>query len=220
MAVRIAFATFDCADAHRVARFWSAAVGRPLDPQGSARFACIGTAGRRDTVGCGPSGRDDNPTWMFAKAPEPKVAKYRMRLDLMAPDPEAEVLALSSWAAFGSRSGKSTDTRGRSTSSVSPGPGERWRGPEPGGKRPRSGTRHSSRWASLARWPADSNRRPEVLSLSSDRAIGGDSAGHGCSSPHAQDPSGRRPARLGPGYPETGFLLLEAAPQRPLAEPR
>jgi Glyoxalase-like domain len=31
---------------------------------------------------------------MFAKAPEPKVAKYRMRLDLMAPDPEAEVTRL------------------------------------------------------------------------------------------------------------------------------
>jgi hypothetical protein len=30
MAVRIASLTFDCADAHRVARFWSAAVGRPL----------------------------------------------------------------------------------------------------------------------------------------------------------------------------------------------
>jgi hypothetical protein len=79
---------------HRVARFWSAAVGRPLDPQASARFACIGIAGRRDTVGCGPSGRDDNPTWMFAKVPEPKVAKNRMHPDLMAPDPEAEVTRL------------------------------------------------------------------------------------------------------------------------------
>ena len=39
MAVRFASVTFDCADAHRVARFWSAAVGRPLDPQASARFA-------------------------------------------------------------------------------------------------------------------------------------------------------------------------------------
>jgi hypothetical protein len=31
---------------------------------------------------------------MFAKVPEPKVAKNRMHLDLMAPDPEAEVTRL------------------------------------------------------------------------------------------------------------------------------
>lgn len=38
--------------------------------------------------------RDDDPTWMFAKVPEPKTAKNRMHLDLMTPDPEAEIARL------------------------------------------------------------------------------------------------------------------------------
>ena len=94
MTVRIASVTFDCADALTIGRFWSAALGRPLDPQASSDFATIGFAGRRDRVGWAPAARDDDPTWMFVKVPEPKVAKNRMHLDLMAPDPEAEVARL------------------------------------------------------------------------------------------------------------------------------
>ncbi len=53
MAITIASVTFDCADALTVARFWSAALERPLDPNASSDFAAIGFAGRRDTVGVG-----------------------------------------------------------------------------------------------------------------------------------------------------------------------
>jgi hypothetical protein len=94
MTVRIASVTFDCADALTVGRFWSGALGRPLDPKASSDFAAIGFIGRRDKVGWASAERDDDATWMFARAPEPKVAKNRMHLDLMAPDPEAEVARL------------------------------------------------------------------------------------------------------------------------------
>ena len=94
MTVRIASVTFDCADALTVGRFWSAALGRPLDPNASSDYASIGFAGRRDTVGWAPVERDNDPTWMFAKVHEPKTAKNRMHLDVMSPDPEAEVAHL------------------------------------------------------------------------------------------------------------------------------
>jgi predicted enzyme related to lactoylglutathione lyase len=91
MPVRIASVTFDCADALTVGRFWSSALGRSLEPNASSDFAAIGFAGRRDKVGWAPVERDDDPTWIFVKVPEPKSDKNRMHLDLMAPDLEAEV---------------------------------------------------------------------------------------------------------------------------------
>ena len=91
---KIASVTFDCADALVVGRFWSAALGRPLDPEASSDFATIGFAGRRDSVGWAPVEREGDPTWMFAKVPEPKTAKNRLHLDLMTPDPEAEIARL------------------------------------------------------------------------------------------------------------------------------
>jgi Glyoxalase-like domain len=45
-------------------------------------------------VGWAPVEGDNDPTWMFSKVPEPKTAKNRMHLDLMSPDPEAEVVHL------------------------------------------------------------------------------------------------------------------------------
>ncbi|HEX6197587.1 MAG TPA: VOC family protein [Jiangellaceae bacterium] len=86
--------TFDCADALKVGRFWSAALGRPLDPVATSDFATIGFAGRRDTVGWAPVEPEKDPTWMFVKVPEPKTAKNRIHLDVMATDPQAEVARL------------------------------------------------------------------------------------------------------------------------------
>jgi hypothetical protein len=94
MTVRIASVTFDCADALTLGRFWAAALGRPLEPKASSDHATIGFAGRRDTVGWAPVERDNDPTWMFVKVAEPKIAKNRMHLDLMTPDPETEVARL------------------------------------------------------------------------------------------------------------------------------
>jgi hypothetical protein len=75
MTVKIACITFDCADALTVARFWSAALDRPFDPNASSDFASIGFAGHRDTVGWTQVERDDDPTSMFARVPGPKTAK-------------------------------------------------------------------------------------------------------------------------------------------------
>ena len=94
MTIRIASVTLDCADALTVGRFWSAALGRPLDPDGSSGFAAIGFAGRRDKVGWGSVEGVNDSTWIFARVPEPKTAKNRMHLDLVAHDPEAEVVRL------------------------------------------------------------------------------------------------------------------------------
>jgi len=91
MSFKIAAVTFDCEDALTVATFWSAALDRPLDPKPSSDFASIGMPEHRDTRGWH---LDQEPTWLFAKVPEPKVAKNRMHLDLAAPDQEAEVTHL------------------------------------------------------------------------------------------------------------------------------
>ena len=94
MTIRIASTTFDCSDALTVGRFWSEALGRPLDPEPSTDFAAIAFAGRRDQVGWAPFDPSEGPTWLFVKVPEPKSAKNRLHLDFAAPDPAAEVARL------------------------------------------------------------------------------------------------------------------------------
>jgi Glyoxalase-like domain len=93
MSVKLAAVTIDCDDALTVARFWSAALGRPLDANASSEFASIGMPEHRDTTGWSVSG-EDNPTWLFAKVPELKTGKNRMHVDLAAPDHELEVRRL------------------------------------------------------------------------------------------------------------------------------
>ena len=73
--------TFDCGDALAVAEFWSAALDRGLDPDGSAEFASIGYAGADPA----------QPAWTFTKVPEGKTAKNRVHLDFSAQDREGEV---------------------------------------------------------------------------------------------------------------------------------
>ena len=91
MAVKIAAVAVDCHDALAVARFWSAALDWPIDPKSTSDFAAIGMAEHRDTKGWRLG---DDPTWLFAKVPEPKTAKNRMHVDLAAPDRETEVARL------------------------------------------------------------------------------------------------------------------------------
>jgi Glyoxalase-like domain len=94
MTVTVACVAFDCSDALTVGRFWSAAVGRPLDPGATSEFASIGFHGRRSREGWAPVERDAEPTWLFAQVPEPKRAKNRVHLDVVAADPEAEIARL------------------------------------------------------------------------------------------------------------------------------
>jgi len=79
MAARIGNISFDCDDVLKLAAFWSAVLGRPVDKGSSEFFATIGgaDAARRE------------PAWYFNKVPEPKQAKNRVHVDLVNPDPAA-----------------------------------------------------------------------------------------------------------------------------------
>ncbi len=81
MTIELANVTFDCADTLAVAQFWSAATGRPIEPEPSEFFAAIGAA-------------DGAPGWFFIKVPEPKAAKNRVHVDMVAADREEEVARL------------------------------------------------------------------------------------------------------------------------------
>jgi hypothetical protein len=94
MTVKIACVAFDCADALVVGSFWSAAIGRPLDPGAVTEFASIGFRGRRDQAGWAPAEPGADPSWLFAQVPEPKTAKNRVHLDVVAADLEAEIARL------------------------------------------------------------------------------------------------------------------------------
>jgi Glyoxalase-like domain len=77
--LRVGNVTLDCADALRVANFWSAALGRPIDAEANEYFASIGRADASQTG------------WFFIKVPEGKSAKNRMHVDLRSDNREAEV---------------------------------------------------------------------------------------------------------------------------------
>jgi hypothetical protein len=79
MHVRIGNVVFDCEDVMKVATFWSAALGRPLDDRSGARHASIG----------GKDPARAEPAWYFNRVEEPKRAKNRVHLDLVTPEPDA-----------------------------------------------------------------------------------------------------------------------------------
>jgi predicted enzyme related to lactoylglutathione lyase len=79
MAARLGNITFDCDDVLKIAGFWSAVLGRPLDKGSSGVFASIG----------GADAERQEPAWYFNKVPEPRRAKNRVHLDMVNPDPAA-----------------------------------------------------------------------------------------------------------------------------------
>lgn len=81
MSVNLYAVTFDCADATKLAAFWSAVLDRAVDDGATEAFAAIGL---QDPV-------DRRPHWMFVKVPEAKAAKNRVHVDLIADDLEGEV---------------------------------------------------------------------------------------------------------------------------------
>jgi hypothetical protein len=70
--------TFDCDDARTVGEFWSAALGRPIGPIHTREATILPGA----------------PTYLFLRVPEPKTAKNRVHVDLVADDRRAEVARL------------------------------------------------------------------------------------------------------------------------------
>jgi hypothetical protein len=81
MSVSLLAVTVDCADAGKLAGFWSQVLDRAVDPEATADFASIGLA----------EGRADGAAWMFHTVPEGKTAKNRMHIDFVAPDLASEV---------------------------------------------------------------------------------------------------------------------------------
>jgi hypothetical protein len=86
MTARIGNIAFDCRDVLRIAAFWSAVLGRPVDEGSSEFFASIG----------GTDAQRQEPALYFNKVPEPKQAKNGVHLDLVDPSPSAveELVAL------------------------------------------------------------------------------------------------------------------------------
>jgi len=82
MTVTLANITFDCHDAERVARFWSAALDRPLAEGASAGFASLAPR------------IDGEQQWLFLGVPEGKSVKNRVHVDVTAPDRRAEIARL------------------------------------------------------------------------------------------------------------------------------
>ena len=76
----------DCADPHRLAEFWAAALG----------YTNVGAAGAYVAL-YPPSG--GGPKLLLQRVDEPKAAKNRMHLDIEAPDIEAEALRLAALGA-------------------------------------------------------------------------------------------------------------------------
>jgi len=79
MPARIGNIAIDCDDVLKMAAFWSAVLGRPVDQGSSELYASIG----------GADGTRQEPAWYFNKVPEPKRAKNRVHIDLVNPDPSA-----------------------------------------------------------------------------------------------------------------------------------
>jgi predicted enzyme related to lactoylglutathione lyase len=79
MTARIGNVAFDCHDVLKIAAFWSAVLGRPLDDGSSELFASID----------GADAKRREPALYFSKVPESKRAKNRVHLDLVNSDPLA-----------------------------------------------------------------------------------------------------------------------------------
>ena len=82
MSVSLFAVSLDCADAGKLADFWSQVLDQPVDGGGSTEFAAIGMEAG------GPAG---GPVWMFHRVPEAKQAKNRLHPDFMAASLEDEV---------------------------------------------------------------------------------------------------------------------------------
>jgi hypothetical protein len=76
--------SIDCADAEKLAGFWSAALGRQVRPGATAESATI-EAGDVPSTG---------PLLVFHQVPEPKTVKNRLHLDLVTQQTEVETRRL------------------------------------------------------------------------------------------------------------------------------
>jgi hypothetical protein len=84
MTVALLALSIDCADAGKLAAFWAAALGRPVDPGATPESAGIAASDPGAT----------GPRLLFHQVPEPKTVKNRLHLDLVTQQTEAETSRL------------------------------------------------------------------------------------------------------------------------------
>jgi len=82
MPISFAHVVFDASNAESLARFWAAALERPVDDGASPFFA---------TVGMPQRGTTPMPVFMFIQVPDPTPGKNRVHVDLSTDDLPAEV---------------------------------------------------------------------------------------------------------------------------------
>jgi len=76
MASRLRDICFDCADHHRVARFWAEVLGYTLRPAAPGE--------EPDSVAIDSA--DGSPRMWYSRVPEPKIVKNRVHIDINLPD--------------------------------------------------------------------------------------------------------------------------------------
>ncbi len=99
MTITVYAISVDCADAEKLAGFWSAALGRPVRDGATAGSAAVeaGPAGEGGTAGHGGTageGGASAPVMLFHQVPEAKTVKNRWHLDLVTTETEAETRRL------------------------------------------------------------------------------------------------------------------------------
>jgi Glyoxalase-like domain len=77
MASRLRDICFDCADHHRVARFWAEVLGYTVRP---------GAPGETADNSVAIESTDGSPRIWYNKVPEPKLVKNRVHIDINLPD--------------------------------------------------------------------------------------------------------------------------------------
>lgn len=103
MALALLALSIDCGDAGKLAAFWAAALGRPVDPGATPESAAIAP---------GDSGVT-SPRLLFHQVPEPKSVKNRLHLDLIGNTFEAESQRLAALGATGSATSPRAPPAGR-----------------------------------------------------------------------------------------------------------
>lgn len=89
MTLSVGSVTVDCAEVAKVAEFWSAALGLPLDPDASPYLASVNRTG------------EQLPRFLFIKVPEAKTAKNRVHLDLLVEGPVSRADEVARLVALG-----------------------------------------------------------------------------------------------------------------------
>lgn len=79
MTATLTYLTFDCADAEKLAGFWSGVLDQPVGDDASPEYAVL----------------TGTPGWMFVSVPEPKAGKNRVHPDVTTDDLPAEITRLT-----------------------------------------------------------------------------------------------------------------------------